>query len=107
MYGTDPKRQRFVCLGNQRRLLGSGPEGQVRFGPMGKRGKKYQFRRIKAKTQSLDLVLPQIEIHRPLTFSQLRTEENQEVKGPTHCYTGGGEVFCSMVRFMLGLRIYS
>lgn len=36
LYGTNPKRQRFVWTGELGRLLGSGPEGLVRYGPMGK-----------------------------------------------------------------------
>lgn len=53
LYGTNPKRDRDLCgLGNWGRLLGSGPEGQVRYGPMGTSGESFQFDRIKAKTHS-------------------------------------------------------
>lgn len=53
LYGTNLKRNRDLCgLGNWGRLLGSGPEGQVRYGPMRKSGESFQFERIKAKTLS-------------------------------------------------------
>lgn len=51
LYVTNPKRNRDLCgLGNRGRLLGSGPEGQVRYGPMGKSRESFQFERIKADT---------------------------------------------------------
>ena len=52
-------RGRDLCrLGNKGRLLGSGPEGQVRFVPMGKRGKTFQFGSTKADTLSSNLSCP-------------------------------------------------
>lgn len=60
-------------------------------------GRGRHFSQGEQRQALLDLVLPQMSIHRTLMFLELRTQKNMRLKGPTQGYTGGGGMFCSMV----------